>query len=78
MKLLIQSDDYGITDGVSAGIIKAIEFGLVKNTGMFVNMPSSLNAAKAIKNIDVCLGIDINYVCGKPVTDPSLIPHMVD
>ena len=78
MRLLIQSDDYGITEGVSAGIIKAIEFGLVKNTGMFVNMPASLNAANAIKNIDVCLGIDINYVCGKPVADPKLIPHIVD
>lgn len=78
IKLLIQSDDYGITSGVSAGIRDGIKYGLIKNTGMFVNMPASYQAAQDIKDMDVCLGIDINYVCGEPVTDISLIPHLVN
>lgn len=78
MKLLIQNDDYGITSGVSAGIREAIKTGMVRNTGMFVNMPASYQAAQAVKNMDVCLGIDINYVCGKPVSNPNLVSHMVD
>lgn len=78
MRLLIQNDDYGITAGVSAGIRRAIQEGLVRNTGMFVNMPASYQAAQDIKDMDVCLGIDINYVCGQPVSDPSLVPHLVD
>lgn len=77
-RLLMQSDDYGITGAVSAGIRKALDFGLIRNTGMFVNMPASKQAALDILSYDVCLGIDINYVCGKPVSDPSLLPHMVD
>lgn len=77
-KLLMQSDDYGITDAVSAGIREAIRFGLIRNTGMFVNMPASVKAAQDIRDMDVCLGIDINYVCGRPVSDPEKIPHMVD
>ena len=77
MKLLIQSDDYGITEAVSCGIIKAITDGVVKCTGMFTNMPASKKAAEMIKDIDVCLGIDINFVAGKPVADPALIPSMV-
>ena len=39
MKLLIQSDDYGMTRGISSGVIYGIEHGLIKNTGMFTNMP---------------------------------------
>lgn len=77
-RLLMQSDDYGITGAVSAGIRSAIEFGLIRNTGLFVNMPASEKAVADILDYDVCLGIDINYVCGKPVSDPALVPHMVD
>ena len=78
IKLLVQSDDYGITRGVSAGIIEGIKKGIIRNTGLFVNMPCSYQAAKDIKDLDVCLGIDINYVCGTPVSDINLIPHLVD
>lgn len=77
MKLLIQSDDYGITEAVSCGIIKGIKDGVVRCTGMFTNMPSSKKAAEMIKDVDVCLGIDINFVAGKPVADPKLIPSMI-
>ena len=58
-RLLMQSDDYGITGAVSAGIRTAIEFGLIRNTGLFVNMPASEKAARDILAEDVCRGIDI-------------------
>ena len=45
MKLLTQSDDYGFTRGVTCGILDAIENGVVRNTGLFVNMPESEHAA---------------------------------
>lgn len=77
-KLLIQSDDYGLTDAVSKGILYAIEHGVIRNTGLFVNMEHAKDAAECIKNLDVCLGIDINLVAGKPISDPKLIPNLVD
>ncbi len=77
-RLLMQSDDYGITEGVSAGIRRAAEFDLIRNTGMFVNMPASVRAAADISGYDICLGIDINYVCGRPVSDPADVPHLID
>ena len=39
--LLFQSDDYGITNGVSDGILYGIKNGVVRNTGLFVNMAHS-------------------------------------
>ena len=39
MKLLIQSDDYGMTPAVADGIIYGITHGVVRNTGLFSNMP---------------------------------------
>lgn len=76
-RLLVQSDDYGITRAVSDGILRGIKDGIIRNTGMFVNMEASQKAAEQIKDIDICLGIDINYVAGKPVMDPYQIPHLV-
>ncbi len=78
MKLIIQSDDYGITEAVACGIIKGIKEGVIKCTGMFTNMPSSKKAAEMIKECpDVCLGIDINLVAGKPCADPSKVPSLI-
>lgn len=76
-KLLIQSDDYGFTYGVTDGTIRAIKDGLIRNTGLFVNMKSSEYAAQCIKDLDVCLGIDINLQAGSPVSDPQLVPHLI-
>lgn len=78
MKLLFQSDDYGITEGVACGALKGIRDGLIRNTGLFVNMPSSKFAADQIKYYpQCCFGIDINLVAGKPISSPDRIPSLV-
>lgn len=78
MKLIIQSDDFGITEGVASGIIKGIKDGVIKCTGMFTNMPSSVTAAEMIKDYpDICLGIDLNFVAGKPCAPISQVPSLV-
>ena len=79
MKLLTVGDDYGFTKGVTLGIIEAIDQGVLKNTGLFTNMPSSALAAELMKGRDhVCFGIDFNIVSGRPVCNPKDIPHLVD
>ncbi len=78
MKLLFQSDDYGITEGVACGALKGIRDGLVRNTGLFVNMPSSKFAADQIKDYpQCCFGIDINLVAGRPVSPIDQVPSLV-
>lgn len=79
MKLLVQGDDFGFTKGVTLGIIDAIEHGVLRNTGLFANMPSAILAAAYIRNNDrACFGIDFNIVSGPSVADPSTIPSLVD
>lgn len=78
-KLLFQSDDYGLTDAVADGILKGIYQGIIRNTGLFVNMPSSARAAEKIRDCaEVCVGIDINLVAGKPISDPAEVPSLVN
>ena len=79
MKLLTQGDDFGFTKAVTLGIIDAIENGVLKNTGLFANMPTAVMAAAYIRNCDhACFGIDFNIVSGPSVSDPKDVPHLVD
>jgi len=79
-KLLIQSDDYGFTYGIADGTIHAIKHGIVRNFGLFTNMPSSAYAAsRALEVADnACFGIEINLAGGRPISDPNKVKHLVD
>lgn len=78
-KLLVQGDDFGFTKAVTYGIVDAIDHGILRNTGLFSNMPSAKLAASFMKDRPhVCFGIDFNIVSGPSVSDPKTIPHLVD
>lgn len=78
-KLLIQGDDFGFTKGVTYGIADAIDCGVVRNTGLFANMPTAGAAVEMMKGrSQVCFGQDFNIVSGKPCADPESVPHLVD
>ena len=79
MKLIVQSDDYGFTPAVTYATHEAIRDGIIRNTGLFANMPAASLAVQLIQDCpDVCLGIDINLVSGCPCADQSQIPALID
>lgn len=79
MKLLVKGDDFGITKGVTHGIVEAFDHGILTCSGMFTNMEIAPWAAEFIKERpDCCFGIDFNLVCGPCAADPKLVPHLVD
>lgn len=72
MKLLIQADDYGITEAGACGIIHGIRHGIIRNTGFFTNMPWAEECAEMIRPYldQIAFGIDLNASTG-----PSILPH---
>ena len=72
MKLLVQSDDYGITRAAAQGCLHGIRSGIVRNTGFFSNMPWAEEVFEWIKPYlnDIAFGIDLNASTG-----PSVLPH---
>ena len=79
IQLLFQSDDFGISEGVTLGIVKGIKEGLIRNTGLFVNMNSSEFAAEFIPQFPECaFGLDVNVVTGMPISDPLKVPSLID
>ena len=41
MKLIVNADDFGLTDGVTKGILGAMNHGIVTSTTMMVNTPGT-------------------------------------
>lgn len=78
MKLLVQSDDFGITPGVSAGIIYGIRHGIIRNTGLFANMPDAEESVEMIQPYldQIAFGIDLNASTGSSLLPHNEIPHL--
>lgn len=78
MKLIIRADDLGFSEAVNYGILKAVEDGVVTSVGMMPNMESANHGFSLVRNSDIALGQHSNICVGKPVTNPKLIPTLVD
>ena len=78
-RCLVKADDYGFTEAISLGILKAYREGIVRSTGVMVNMPAAPAALGWLREAEgLCLGLHINIVVGKPAADPVLIPDLID
>ncbi len=78
MKLLVQSDDYGITPAVASGIIYGIKHGIVKNTGLFANMPWAEECVDMIRPYldEIGFGIDLNASTGPSILGYQEVPSL--
>lgn len=79
MKILFQSDDYGITKGQAYGCLEAIKNGIIRNTGMFTNMPWADEVAEWIKPYmnQIALGVDLNASTGPSILGVDKIPSLL-
>lgn len=78
MKLLVQSDDYAITRAVSQGCIYGIKNGLIRNTGLFANMPWTEECVEWIKPYlnEIAFGIDLNASTGSSILGHDKVPSL--
>lgn len=78
MKLLVQSDDYGMTPAVADGIIYGIKHGIVRNTGLFSNMPWASECVDKIRPYleDIAFGIDLNASTGPSILGYERVPNL--
>jgi predicted glycoside hydrolase/deacetylase ChbG (UPF0249 family) len=68
MKLIINSDDFGLTPGVNLGIIDALKRGILRSTTAMMNMPAIEMAADLAKqNPELGVGIHLVLTAGKPL-----------
>ncbi len=77
-KLVIRADDIGYSEAVNLGIQKSVKDGLISSAGLMPNMPFAEHGLKLLEGLDVSIGQHTNMCLEKPLTDPALIPSLVD
>lgn len=50
-RCIIKADDYGFTEAISLGILKAYRDGIVRSTAVMVNMPGAPASLEWIKEV---------------------------
>ena len=70
--LIINSDDYGISNSVNKAIALSFDSGLISSTTMMANMPGfddAVNIAHTKDTIKNKIGLHMNLTEGQPLTD---------
>lgn len=78
MRLIVNADDFGYTAGVTRGIVRAHQNGIVTATTMMANAPDTVgaaSAARATKTLDV--GVHLVFTYGRALTAAATVPSLV-
>jgi chitin disaccharide deacetylase len=79
-RLIVNADDFGLSDGVNAGIADAVAAGVVTSATLMVNTPGFDDAVRRAAGLGPGLGVGLhfNLTTGAPVAGASAVPSLVD
>lgn len=79
MTLVVTADDFGLSPGVTKGILESHRRGVVRSTSLLVTSDSSAEAAaQARMEPDLEVGLHVDLVGGWPVSDPAAVRSLID
>lgn len=76
-KILVRADDLGYCESVNYGIARAVKDGIVRCVGVMPNMEWAEHGVRLLDGENVIFTVHSNICQGRPITDPSLIPSLV-
>ena len=77
-KILVRADDLGYSEAFNYGLARAVKSGIVRSVGVMPNMEWAEHGVDLIKDTDVIFTVHANICQGRPITDPKLVPSLVD
>jgi predicted glycoside hydrolase/deacetylase ChbG (UPF0249 family) len=71
--LIINADDFGLSEGINRGIIEALTAGALTSTSVMVGMPAFSDAARRARAFGDALGVGLHFTLtvGRPLTRAS-------
>jgi chitin disaccharide deacetylase len=67
-RLIVNADDFGLTPGVSEGILAAHRHGIVTSTTVLVNRPIARDLRDRLLGSGLGIGLHVNLTLGEPLT----------
>jgi len=77
-KILVRADDLGYSEAFNYGLARAVKSGIVRSVGVMPNMEWAEHGVNLIRDTDVIFTVHANICQGRPITDPALVPSLVD
>lgn len=78
-RLIVNADDFGMSRGITDGIILAHRYGFLTSTSLMANMPAAKYAVdRLLSSPRLGIGIHLNICTGRPILPPHEIPSLVD
>jgi hopanoid biosynthesis associated protein HpnK len=78
IKVIVNADDFGFCPSVSEGIVLAHREGILTSATLMANAPGFGQAvALSRENPELGVGVHLNIVRGRPVSEPARIPSAV-
>lgn len=76
--LIVNADDFGLTEGVSRGILQAHRDGLVTSTTFMTNLPWAPEMAPLLAEAPALgVGVHLNLTTGRPLLPARQVPTLV-
>lgn len=76
--LIVNADDFGLTAGVSRGILEAHRRGIVTSTTILLTRPVDVDLLAQLKASRLGVGLHLNLTLGAPLSPPSSVASLVD
>lgn len=78
-RLIVNADDFGMSRGITDGVILAHRFGFLTSASLMVNMPATEYALSRLATVPkLGVGIHLNICQGRPVLAASEVRSLVD
>lgn len=78
-KLIVNADDFGITEGVNRAIIEGHTRGAISSATLMANMPAFDSAVRLAKDHpSLGVGLHFNITQGRPVAAASRVKSLID
>jgi predicted glycoside hydrolase/deacetylase ChbG (UPF0249 family) len=77
--LIVNADDFNLTEGVSRGIVHGYQHGILTSTTAMVNLPGLEQSATLTSDLPgLSVGVHLNLTFGPPVLPPDRVRSLVD
>lgn len=77
MKLIINADDFGLSQTVNYAIFELFEKKTISSTTVMANMPFTEDVLKLLSFYNVSIGLHITLTQGKPISNPRKVPTLI-
>ena len=78
-RIIINADDFGLSEGVNKGIVEAHSNGVLTSATIMVNMPAAEQAVDLVKRLPkLGVGVHLNLTNGKPLCHDEGVKHLLN